>query len=72
MRAMVLFTVSEEDFDNIHGWSQRVPMPRSSTVDADAVRFGRIVRGLRNQRGWTIGDIAAVMSDLATARNSPV
>jgi transcriptional regulator with XRE-family HTH domain len=28
-------------------------MPRARTYNADAVRFGAIVRELRQQRGWT-------------------
>jgi transcriptional regulator with XRE-family HTH domain len=28
-------------------------MPRSRTQDPDAVRFGAILRRLREQRGWT-------------------
>jgi transcriptional regulator with XRE-family HTH domain len=28
-------------------------MPKSRTISADAVRFGAILRRLREQRGWT-------------------
>ena len=58
MRTMVFFEVSEQDIDNIHGRIQLVRMPRSRTIDADALRFGRVVRRLRNQRGWTIRKLA--------------
>jgi transcriptional regulator with XRE-family HTH domain len=29
-------------------------MPRRARVDRNAVRFGAIVRRLRNERGWTL------------------
>ena len=33
-------------------------MPRSRTADADAVRFGAILRRLRLERGWTLATLA--------------
>ena len=29
-------------------------MPKAATRDADAVRFGEIIRRLRTQRGWSL------------------
>ena len=33
-------------------------MPQSRTYNADAARFGAIVRRLREQRGWTLRKLA--------------
>jgi transcriptional regulator with XRE-family HTH domain len=33
-------------------------MPKSVTVSADAVRFGAILRRLRQEKGWTIRKLA--------------
>lgn len=33
-------------------------MPRSRTTDPDAVRFGAILKRLRQQRGWTVQKLA--------------
>ena len=33
-------------------------MPRSKVIDPDAVRFGAILRRLRQERGWTIDKLA--------------
>ena len=33
-------------------------MPRSQRVDPDGARFGRIIRRVRRQRGWTIVKLA--------------
>jgi len=33
-------------------------MPKAMTFNADALRFGAIVRRLREQRGWTIRKLA--------------
>jgi transcriptional regulator with XRE-family HTH domain len=33
-------------------------MPKSLTVSADAVRFGAILRRLRQEKGWTIRKLA--------------
>ena len=33
-------------------------MPRSRSYNADAARFGAIVRRLRTQRGWTLRKLA--------------
>ena len=36
-----------------HGLSYHLAMPRASKYNADAARFGAILRHLREQRGWT-------------------
>ena len=33
-------------------------MPQSRTTNADAVRFGAILRRIREQRGWTLRKLA--------------
>ena len=33
-------------------------MPRARTFNADAARFGAIVRGLRQAKGWTLRKLA--------------
>lgn len=33
-------------------------MPRAQRYDIHAVRFGAIVKRLRNERGWTIADLS--------------
>ena len=33
-------------------------MPRRATKDADAIQFGRIIRTLREKRGWTQDEMA--------------
>lgn len=34
------------------------PVPRTRTIDPDAIRFGTILRHLREQRGWTLLKLA--------------
>lgn len=40
-----------------HGWYP-VSMPETARPNADAVRFGSIIRRLRQERGWTLGTLA--------------
>lgn len=35
------------------GVHYHAPMPRARVYDVDAVRFGAIIRSIREQRGWT-------------------
>lgn len=41
-------------------------MPRSQVPNADAIQFGAIIKRLRNQRGWTLADLARASSMNAT------
>jgi DNA-binding XRE family transcriptional regulator len=41
-----------------HGCSYHGHVPRSSTINLDAVRFGAMLRALREQRGWTCRKLA--------------
>jgi len=45
---MVIFDTPELPVCCDHGY-----MPRTQTVNLDAIRFGEMLRRLREQRGWT-------------------
>ena len=58
INSMGLFMASMWRTHLIHGVAYDPRMPKAMTFNADALRFGAIVRRLREQRGWTIRKLA--------------